>query len=176
MAKQIKEKEHRENIGKAMQGNDNALKYKGEETDNLIYKLCLLGLKDKEMSDILDISENTFNQWKKEYPTVSKSITKGKYFADINVAQSMYKRAVGYEQKTVKVFYDSKNEKVIEHELLEHYPPDVTAQKKWLSARQRHIWADRVETDITSGGEKINNVPDWVMQLKNGSDTEKEKS
>jgi hypothetical protein len=40
--------------------------------------------------------------------------------------------------------------------------------------KNNYGWKDKTETDITTQGEKISNIPDWVHALKNGAnDSEK---
>ena len=60
------------------------------------YKLSLLGAKDTEMADFFGVSEVTLNAWKKEFPEFLKSLKDGKIKADLEISQSLYKRALGY--------------------------------------------------------------------------------
>ncbi len=135
-----KTQEHKENISKGMKGNSNAQKYEGVKTDKTIYKMCLLGLIDREIAAVLDISEETLNEWKKQYPSVSESIKKGKEVADAKVVQALYKRALGFEYDAVKIFNNNGQEMIVPYK--EYVLPDVTAQKKWLAARQRKVWSE----------------------------------
>lgn len=142
-----KTQEHKENISKGMEGNKNAEKYQGEKTDNTIYKLCLLGLTDVEIADILEISEATLNNWKNQYPSVLESIYKGKTIADAEVANSMYNKAVGYEVDDVKIFQFQGSEVIVPY--IKKVEPDYQAASLWLRNRQPKKWRDKI--DITGG-------------------------
>lgn len=108
-------------------------------------KLCLLGATDKQLADFFGVAESTLNLWKQEYPEFSESLREGKQAADSAVANSLYRRALGYSHKAVKILaYEGSS---FEHEYTEHYPPDTTACIFWLKNRQPAVWRDRMEVD-----------------------------
>jgi hypothetical protein len=121
-------------------------KYK-PEYDEQVYKLCLLGLIDKEIARYFEISESTLNLWKLEHPSFSESIKNGKKNADAKVAASLYQRANGYEQPEDKIFQYEGAPVIVP--TIKHYPPDVTAQIFWLKNRQSKIWRDKHEIEST---------------------------
>ena len=43
-----------------------------------VFEMALLGLSDVQMSNIIGISEVTFNAWKHKHPEFLKSLTQGK--------------------------------------------------------------------------------------------------
>lgn len=114
-----------------------------------VYKLALLGATDTQIADFLGISTATLDAWKNEHPRFLSSLKRGKDAADAMVAKSLYRRALGYKHKAVKIFADPKTgaEKVVEY--IEHYAPDTTACIFWLKNRQRAAWRDRIDTEIT---------------------------
>ena len=120
-----------------------------------VYKLCLLGAIDKEMADFFEVAESTFYLWKKEHKEFSEAISKGKIAADAQVAEKLFKRALGYSHRETKLFqYEGK---IISKNITKHYPPDVTAIKYWLNNRQRHKWREKIEHGVTDG--EGNDVP-----------------
>lgn len=108
-------------------------------------KLCLLGATDKELADFFDVAESTINKWKTDYPEFSESIKSGKDIADGDVADRLYRRAMGYSHKAVKIFNDQGVP--LEVEYTEHYPPDTTACIFWLKNRQKGKWRDKQEVE-----------------------------
>jgi len=130
-------------------------KYKKEYHPNQVLKFALLGLTDKQMSDLFDIAESTFNKWKIDFPEFSESIKKGKQEADANVASMLYKKAIGYTQKKTIPFKlketvngKGSTEKIELVEIEDYYPPEVSAQFIWLKNRQPELWRDKKEVEL----------------------------
>lgn len=48
----------------------------------MMSKLCLLGATDKELGDFFNVTEQTINNWKKDFPSFFESIKRGKIDAD----------------------------------------------------------------------------------------------
>lgn len=113
------------------------------------YKLCLLGSTDAEMAAILGFNEDTIHEWKKRHPAFSESITRGKHDADANVAERLYKRALGYSHEAVKIFLPSGSSEPIYAPYTEHYPPDTQAASLWLRNRQSAKWRDKQDHEHT---------------------------
>jgi len=59
-----------------------------------VRKLCLLGATDKELADFFEVSEQTINNWKSQFPKFLESIKSGKSQADAEVSQSLYNKAL----------------------------------------------------------------------------------
>jgi DNA-binding XRE family transcriptional regulator len=120
-------------------------------------KLCLLGATDKDLANFFDVNEDTIHQWKKDYPKFSESIKEGKSVADANIADRLYQRAMGFEHDSeeIKVIPTGKGSKIQRVPIRKIYPPDTVAAIFWLKNRQKEKWRDKIEQDITSGGEKI---------------------
>ena len=146
-----------------------------QEYDDQAYKLCLLGHTDAEMADFFEVTEQTINNWKNAHPSFFESIKRGKEIADVEVVESLRKRALGYKYKEVhsqstnkgagsidpeevqdpEFIVDESNGfkqiKVIEKEVA----PDVTAQIFWLKNRQSKKWRDKQEVDHSTGGKPL---------------------
>lgn len=131
-------------------------------------KLCILGATDEDLAEFFEVNERTINEWKEKYKRFSQSIKKGKVLADINVADSLYKRAIGFSFKEVTfekidgkvnlevtkdeiITTDAYRKKIVTKEMA----PDVTAQIFWLKNRSKKNWRDKFEVDHTTKGDKI---------------------
>ena len=119
-------------------------KYKTEYEEQA-YRLCLLGATDEEMVGFFGVTERTLNRWKKR-KGFCQSIKRGKLNADANVAESLYKRACGYEHPEDKIFCT--DGKITTVETTKHYPPDTAAAFIWL--KNRAGWKDK--SDIEHSG------------------------
>jgi hypothetical protein len=130
-------------------------------------KLCRLGATDKELADFFGVVEQTINNWK-DIPEFLESLKKGKDLSDANVADRLYKRAMGYSHRAVKIFND--NGEPMRVDYIEHYPPDTTAAIFWLKNRQPKKWRDKIEQGFTNGeGEDVS--PITIFQLPDNGRT-----
>lgn len=116
------------------------------------FKLCLLGATDKDLGAFFEVDERTINRWKDDHGEFCQSLKDGKDRADATVAQSLYRRALGYTHDAVKIVADAKTgaEHIVPY--TEHYPPDTTACIFWLKNRQKDRWRDRQEVSGPNGG------------------------
>lgn len=113
-------------------------------------KLCLLGATDKELAGFFNVAESTINKWKVDYSEFSESIKSGKDIADGNVADRLYRRAMGYSHedediRTISIG-DGMSE-IIKTPTVKHYPPDTAAAIFWLKNRQKGKWRDKQEVE-----------------------------
>lgn len=117
-------------------------KYKQEYNEQVI-KLCRLGATDKEIADFFNVCEATVNNWKLESSKFLESIKRGKMESDINVNNSLYKRANGYDFMEIKEI-QNQDGVVIKREIIQkHIPPDTTAMIYWHNNRQRAKWNNK---------------------------------
>lgn len=119
-------------------------KYK-EAFNDQVFEMALLGLSDSQMANILGITEQTFNNWKTDYPMFFESLTQGKENADGKVAKAMYKRALGL---TIIEEALTKDGQIVQ--LKKELPPDTPAAKHWLANRQRKLWANNGESTFNT--------------------------
>ena len=142
-------------------------KYK-EEYNEQAYKLCLLGATDAKLADFFDVTEQTINNWKIEFPEFFESLKKGKVIADATIAEGLYNRAKGAVinvQQAIKLKdsqFNSEGRKISEEErievvdLIQEVPPDTAAGLFWLKNRNPEMWRDKREyNDNPEGNDEI---------------------
>ena len=112
-----------------------------ETYPNEAYKLALLGLTDEEIAQFFGVHVDTVYEWDKVHPEFSEARARGKEPADANVAERLYKRALGYSHEAVKIFNDQGTPLVVPY--TEHYPPDTQAITWWLKNRQGKRWQEK---------------------------------
>jgi DNA-binding XRE family transcriptional regulator len=146
-------------------------KYK-EDYNEQAYKLCLLGHTDEELGEFFEVSETTINNWKNEYPDFLESIKKGKQIADGNVVASLYNRALGYSHPDVDIKVIEG--KIVETDLIKHYPPDATSAIFWLKNRQPKKWRDKqdIQHSGTIGSELSDEDLDARIKALQGGNNE----
>jgi hypothetical protein len=147
-------------------------KYKEEYADQA-FKLCLLGATDAEMADFFGVDESTINNWKIKQPEFLESIKKGKLKADAEVADSLHKRAKGYQYDEITYEMGMETKRVTKE-----VSPDTGAAMAWLKNRRPKDWRDKQEiessntnlnTDLTSlSAEDRRKRIDELMNKRNG--------
>lgn len=120
-------------------------KYKIEYNEQ-VEKLCKLGATDKDIADFFGVCEATVNNWKLSEPQFLESLKRGKLLADMNVADSLYQKAIGYTHPDTK-FATHEGEITDSVEYTKHIAPDTTAAIFWLKNRQGYKWKDKQEIE-----------------------------
>jgi hypothetical protein len=135
-------------------------KYK-PEFDKMAYGFGLLGATDVQMAESFGVCEATMNNWKAEHPSFLESLRQSKLTADAKVAESLYKRAQGFEYD--EITDDEKNGKKTVRKFV---PPDATSMIFWLKNRQPAAWRDKQEVAVDSHNvnENITTIADIIMK------------
>ena len=151
---------------KFAEGQGGPTKYKPEYVYKA-YKLCLLGHTDEDLANFFEVDVATINRWKNDFPSFCESVREGKVVADANVAEGLYKRAIGFSYDEVtfekidsKVHLEvtsagdiTKDDAYKKKVVTKMVVPDPGAAMNWLSNRQKDQWRNR--QDITTDGEKL---------------------
>lgn len=122
------------------------------------------GLSDEQIAHNVGITTSTLYEWKKKYPDFSEALARGKEVVDIEVENSLLKRAKGYDyiETTSELIADknARNKAVMKvtKRVTRHVPPDVKAIVFWLTNRKPE-WRDKQEKEL-SGNIGINLVVD----------------
>ena len=116
-----------------------------EEHMRRIEKMARAGFTDVEMSDTLNVTERTFNNWKHQNPEFFQSLTDWKNYAHENVMKALYHRAIGFKTYEDKVLsFNGEHTDTVRIE--KNYPPDTAAAFIWLKNREPENWKDRTES------------------------------
>ena len=99
------------------------------------------------MADFFDVTEQTWNNWKKQHEAFFESLKDWKAEADHKVERGLYERATGYEHPDVHI--SNYQGEITITDIVKHYPPDTTACIFWLKNRAPNEWRDRKEHEIT---------------------------
>jgi hypothetical protein len=105
-------------------------------------KLCLLlGATDEELARFFEVTVGVLRGWMADVPAFAAAVRAGRDLADAEVADRLYRRALGFSHDAVRIFADR------EVPYVEHYPPDTAACVFWLKSRRPAKWRDRPERD-----------------------------
>ena len=126
-------------------------RYKSEYS-RIAAKACELGAIDKDLAVMFDVSEQTINAWKKAHPDFLESL-KSKDYADSQVEQALYKRAIGYSHQEDKIFNNNGEEMRVE--TMKHYAPDTGACVVWLANRQPSKWKKDPDASQQGGSDSL---------------------
>lgn len=139
-------------------GGGRPTKYDPDSHPERAFRLSLLGLTDEQIAVAFGISESTLNLWKTQHEEFLGALNDGKDEADAKVADSLYRRALGYSHEAVKIVADAKSGDVVQVPYVEHYPPDTTAGIFWLKNRHSGKWRDRHNVTIDDPDEVLSKV------------------
>lgn len=96
--------------------------YKTEYSEQVI-GLCRLGATDEDLASFFGVCRATINNWKKSAPAFLDAIKEGKEQSDLNVANSLYQKALG---------------------------GDTTAMIFWLKNRRKNEWRDKIQQEVSA--------------------------
>ncbi len=116
---------------------------------------CRDGHTDKEMCKALRVTPKTFYKYKGIEKELNDALAVNKEIADINVENSLYKRANGfeYEETAKEVKKDNKGKIIFTHikKTTKIVIPDVQAQVRWLKNRKPKVWRDDPNSSNSEG-------------------------
>src|ERR1700680_1017096 len=81
--------------------------------------------------------------------TLDDALARGRVQADGEMAESLYRRGLGYEHLATKIFMPPGAEEPVYAPYVEHYPPDTHAALAWLARRQPGLWRERQQVGLT---------------------------
>src|SRR5699024_5869146 len=117
------------------------------------------GLTEKDISEKkIGISQRTFDNWKKKYPSIVSSLKKGKRPVDMEVESQLLKNAMGFEYEETETWIVEVNgvQKRKIKKVKKFMKPDTTAQIFWLKNRKPDLWRDIHKIDSEMKMEKVN--------------------
>lgn len=163
MAAPKKKRKPRPNLVVPVSKSSGAPQLYKPEYDLLAEKAGRLGATNATLAYFFEVSVFTIEQWLRDNATFSRALHNGRSWADANVADSLYRRAIGYDNpNAVKILANKDDpENPIYARYTEHYPPEVKACMFWLINRQPDLWREKIDKAEESNGNTYN----IVMQM-----------
>ena len=133
------------------------------------------GLINEQIAQNIGIRRETLSEWAKKYPNISNALKRGKEVPDIEVENSLYKRAVGYNYtettKELKLNPSTgKFEMMITKEVTKHVVPDTTAEIFWLKNRKPDVWKDKQEVQTQFDTSKFESIAKIAGSFKKANE------
>ena len=110
------------------------------------YKLCLLGLTNAELAIAFNVTVSVISTWEEKYPAFAEALFQGRQIASANVAQSLYKRAIGFSVEVEEVRNVDKSLELVKYK--KYFPPSVSAAMYWLNNRDKGRWGNVKKHEI----------------------------
>lgn len=107
--------------------------------------MCEEGKTDEEIAKALGIGRKTLCVWKGKHPALRHAMAEAKLNADDLVEAALFRKAVGFSERTEKHFFDPKTGEVIVHVYEHSHPPDTRAAQFWLRNRRPKRWRKEEE-------------------------------
>jgi hypothetical protein len=136
-----------------------------EDICEKIFSYAAVGMTENRICAAIGITEQTFNNWKRQYPGFFESLRHAKDSADEMVESALLRRAKGYSHPAVKIHFDEFGTRTESY--MEHYPPSEAAAIFWLKNRQRAKWRDVSARELSgpNGGPIEGALPKIVIML-----------
>ena len=109
---------------------------------NFIEALYSFNVIDEQVSELLGITGQTLENWKKD-EVFFEAIQRGKKISNDRVVKTLFERAIGYDhpEDDIRVIEN----KIVITPTIKHYPPETAAAKFWLKNRAKDEWRDQQE-------------------------------
>src|SRR5690606_4644575 len=86
-------------------------------------KLCQLGATIRDLAEFFEVAPSTISLWLRRQVDFTEAVNAGRLHADTAVEQSLFRRALGYEYETVKIFVNQRTREPIVVPYTKRLPP-----------------------------------------------------
>jgi hypothetical protein len=125
-------------VTRARKGGLTRLKYR-REFCKLARTLCKFGAPQSALAEHIGVTPETISHWIGRFPEFARAIQSTRDAVDRKVEKTLFQRAMGWKHKGIKVIKTS-DDQIIDHPIVEKFPPDVEAARLWLMNRQPERW------------------------------------
>lgn len=124
------------------------------------------GLTNEQIAENIGIAPCTLYDWQKKQPKIAEALKTGKDYADVQVENALYKRAVGYSYDEVSVEESPKG--TTTRTTTKMVIPDTVAGIFWLKNRRPQDWRDKPVPDGGRGKSGVILMPDVLEETADG--------
>ncbi len=106
----------------------------------IAFQLAILGARNEDLANAFDVHPSTISSWLRDRPEFTDALQRGRTLANAEVAEAMYKCAVGFEKEVEEIHF-VKGRPVV-FKVKKYFPPNPWSQAKFLGVRERGRWSD----------------------------------
>ena len=134
----------------------------------IVKALAASGMIDREICSVLNVTQATLINWKRDHPELVQAFAEGKAIPDTKIEMSLFRRATGTEVEEIirDRIYNPETEKqelVETRRILKQIPPDPTSMIFWLKNRKPKDWRDKQDVEHSGSiGYKV--MPDEIEE------------
>lgn len=124
------------------------------------------GLTNEQIAHNIGIRSKTLYEWINRFSEIGNALKKGKEVVDIEVENSLLKRALGYTyEETTKELSKETGQLVVTKVVTKQVIPDTTAMIYWLKNRKPKEWRDKpiVDTDMSTMINSMNTLTQAML-------------
>lgn len=121
--------------------------------DKQARKFCILGATNENLADFFEVCTATIANWMNRHPSFKAAILEGRAHADADIAESLYKRAKGYERPAVRMMQTPEGPQRLEY--THHHAPDTQACIFWLRNRRADLWREKIEHEHSASADTL---------------------
>lgn len=124
------------------------------------------GLTNEQIAHNIGIRSKTLYEWINRFSEIGNALKKGKEVVDIEVENSLLKRALGYTyEETTREMSKETGQLVVTKVVTKQVIPDTTAMIYWLKNRKPKEWRDKptVDTDMSTMINSMNTLTQAML-------------
>jgi len=110
------------------------------------------GLINKQIANNMGINVATLYEWQDRFPEFADALRKGKKVIDVQVENSLLKRALGYQYEEDVYEADANGDFVVVKRVVKTEAPNTAAQIFWMKNRRPEEWRDKVDISNEHSG------------------------
>ena len=125
------------------------------------------GLTNEQIAHNIGIRSKTLYEWINKFSVIGDALKRGKEVVDIEVENSLLKRALGYTyDETTREISKETGQLVVTKVVTKQVVPDTTAIIYWLKNRKPKQWRDKPtqEQDVSTMIESMNTLTQAMLK------------
>lgn len=130
-----------------------------------IVSLAKEGKSDKQIASALKVPVSVFSHWIEQNPKLRKGLDSNRIAVESLAENALLELSLGYSHPEIKVFYNAKEDMIVEHTVTKHYPPNIAALQFLLKNINPDKWKERQEFVVEPINGTVKNISEAIGLL-----------